>query len=39
VGSLQEYPALVEQLGDRPILRIKYRPGEILQAADPADIF
>jgi Uma2 family endonuclease len=29
-GSWQDYQALVEQLGDRPIPRIKYRPGEIL---------
>ncbi len=29
-GSWQEYQALVEQLGDRSIPRIKYRSGEIL---------
>jgi Uma2 family endonuclease len=29
-GSWQDYQALVEQLGDRQIPRIKYRPGEIL---------
>ncbi|MEG4997479.1 Uma2 family endonuclease [Microcoleus sp. B4-D4] len=29
-GSWQDYQALVEQLGDRSIPRIKYRPGEIL---------
>ncbi|MBD2541447.1 Uma2 family endonuclease [Coleofasciculus sp. FACHB-SPT36] len=29
-GSWQDYQALTEQLGDRSIPRIKYRPGEIL---------
>lgn len=29
-GSWQDYQALVKQLGDRQIPRIKYRPGEIL---------
>jgi Uma2 family endonuclease len=29
-GTWQDYQALVEQLGDRQIPRIKYRPGEIL---------
>ncbi len=29
-GNWQDYQALVEQLGDRSIPRIKYRPGEIL---------
>lgn len=29
-GNWQEYQALVQQLGDRSIPRIKYRPGEIL---------
>ncbi|MEG4488075.1 Uma2 family endonuclease [Microcoleus sp. D2_18a_B4] len=29
-GNWQDYQALVAQLGDRPIPRIKYRPGEIL---------
>ncbi|MEG3936230.1 MULTISPECIES: Uma2 family endonuclease [unclassified Microcoleus] len=29
-GNWQDYQALVEQLGDRQIPRIKYRPGEIL---------
>jgi Uma2 family endonuclease len=29
-GSWQDYQAIVEQLGDRSIPRIKYRPGEIL---------
>lgn len=29
-GSWQDYRALVEQLGDRQLPRIKYRPGEIL---------
>lgn len=29
-GTWQDYQALVQQLGDRQIPRIKYRPGEIL---------
>ena len=29
-GTWQDYQKLVEQLGDRSIPRIKYRPGEIL---------
>ncbi len=29
-GSWQDYQALTQQLGDRSIPRIKYRPGEIL---------
>ncbi len=33
LGSWQEYRALSQQLGDRSIPRIKYRPGEILLMA------
>lgn len=33
LGSWQDYQALSQQLGDRSIPRIKYRPGEILLMA------
>jgi Uma2 family endonuclease len=32
-GSWQDYQALSQQLGDRSIPRLKYRPGEILLMA------